>query len=398
MACPPDPLEPLLSLANRLRSAARGPHDRSDRSQRRRDNAFTGVDDHSSVRGGQCRGVAMKRMTAMLAAAAFAAALALPAQAERLRGLMPSTVTSPDGLSIAVVESGETTGRPVLFVHGFSQSAAAWRRQMLSDLGNKYRLIAFDMRGHGYSSKPADPKHYIDSKLWAGDIAAVIAAKGLKDVVLVGWSYAGLPLLDYVKAHGQGKLSAMVFVATGYNLDLRPPDKGGPELVLGPGVIENTGPMAGIPAGPPGADLDGCGKAKTCGAYARQLAGTKRFLDMVPGKPLPAAVAAEALAYNMQTPPYVRRAMVIDRFVKGGPLDHSPTLKTVKVPVLFIHGSKDRHVLPRSTEIMKGLVDGARTDGAGKSTRIVYDGIGHAPFIEDAKRFNADLEKFLSGL
>ncbi|MCY4067061.1 MAG: alpha/beta fold hydrolase, partial [Rhodospirillaceae bacterium] len=173
----------------------------------------------------------MKRMTAMLAAAAFAAALALPAQAERLRGLVPSTVTSPDGLALAVVESGETTGRPILFVHGFSQSAAAWRRQMLSDLGDTYRLIAFDMRGHGYSSKPADPKHYIDSKLWAGDIAAVIAAKGLKDVVLVGWSYAGLPLLDYVKAHGQGKLSALVFVATGYNLDLRPPDKGGPELV-----------------------------------------------------------------------------------------------------------------------------------------------------------------------
>ena len=328
----------------------------------------------------------MKRIAGILVAAAFAAAVAAPAQAERLRGLVPSTVTSSDGLSIAVVESGETTGRPILFVHGFSQSAAAWRQQMLSDLGDSHRLVAFDLRGHGYSSKPADPKHYIASKMWADDIAAVIAAKGLKDVVLVGWSYGGLPMLDYVKAHGQGKLSAMVFVATGYNLDLRPPDQGGPEMVLGPGVIENTGP--------PGADLDGCGKARTCGAYARQLAGTKRFLDMVPGKPLPAAVAAEALAYNMQTPPYVRRAMVIDRFVKGGPLDHSPTLGTVKVPVLFIHGSKDRHVLPRSTEIMKGLVDG----GGGKSTRIIYDGIGHAPFIEDAKRFNADLKKFVSGL
>ena len=336
----------------------------------------------------------MKRIAGILVATAFAAAVALPAQAERLRGLVPSTVTSPDGLSIAVVESGETTGRPILFVHGFSQSAAAWRRQMLSDLGDGHRLVAFDLRGHGYSSKPADPKHYVASKLWADDIATVIAAKGLKDVVLVGWSYGGLPMLDYVKAHGQGKLSALVFVATGYNLDLRPPDKGGPEMVLGPGVIENTGPMAGIPAGPPGADLDGCGKAKTCGAYARQLAGTKRFLDMVPGKPLPAAVAAVALAYNMQTPPYVRRAMVIDRFVKGGPLDHSPTLGTLKVPVLFIHGSKDRHVLPRSTEIMKGLVDG----GGGKSTRIIYDGVGHAPFIEDAKRFNGDLKKFVSGL
>ena len=300
-------------------------------------------------------------------------------------------ITTNDGVRLSYVERG--SGAPLVMIPGWSQTAAQFEAQ-LEGLSAGRRVIAFDMRGHGYSSKPADPKHYIDSKLWAGDIDAVIAAKGLKDVVLVGWSYAGLPLLDYVKAHGQGKLSALVFVATGYNLDLRPPDKGGPELVLGPGVIENTGPMAGIPAGPPGADLDGCGKAKTCGAYARQLAGTKRFLDMVPGKPLPTAEAAEALAYNMQTPPYVRRAMVIDRFVKGGPLDHSPTLKTIKVPVLFIHGSKDRHVLPRSTEIMKNLVDGA----GGKSTRIIYDGIGHAPFIEDAKRFNADLRKFLSGL
>ena len=219
----------------------------------------------------------MKRIAGILVATAFAAAVALPAQAERLRGLVPSTVTSPDGLSIAVVESGETTGRPILFVHGFSQSAAAWRRQMLSDLGDGHRLVAFDLRGHGYSSKPADPKHYVARKLWADDIAAVVAAKGLKDVVLVGWSYGGLPMLDYVKAHGQGKLSALVFVATGYNLDLRPPDKGGPEMVLGPGVIENTGPMAGIPAGPPGADLDGCGKAKTCGAYGAPACGNQAF-------------------------------------------------------------------------------------------------------------------------
>ncbi len=337
----------------------------------------------------------MKQIMGMLFATGLAAAvLAAPAGAERLRGVVPFTVMSPDGLALAAVESGETTGRPVLFVHGFSQSAAAWRRQMLSDLGDSYRLVAFDLRGHGYSSKPDEPDRYVASRLWADDIAAVIAAKGLDGVVLVGWSYAGLLLLDYVKTHGQEKLAALVFVATGYNLDLRPPDAGGPEMVLGPGVIENTAAMVGIPAGPPEADLDGCGAAGTCGDYARQLAGTRRFLDMVPGGPLSAAAAAEALAYNMQTPPYVRRAMVIDRFVKGGPLDHSPTLGTIGVPVLFIHGSRDRHVLPRATEIMKGLVDA----GGGRSHRIVYHGIGHAPFIEDAARFNADLEAFLSGL
>lgn len=336
----------------------------------------------------------MMRTILTVAVSALATMLALPAQSERLQGLVPSTVASPDGLTLAVVESGETSGRPVLFVHGFSQSAAAWRRQMLSDLGDNHHLIALDLRGHGYSSKPDAPERYADSSLWAGDIAAVIEAKALSDVVLVGWSYGGLPVLDYVREHGQDKLSALVFVATGYNLDLRPPDAGGPELVLGPGVLENTGPMAGIPAGPPGADLDGCGAAGTCGAFERQLAGTKRFLDMVPATPLGGALAAEALAYNMQTPTYVRRAMVIDRFELGGPLDHSPTLVEIRVPVLFIHGTKDQHVLPRSTEIMKELVDA----GGGTSTRVIYDEIGHAPFIEDVARFNRDLGEFLSGL
>ena len=203
-----------------------------------------------------------------------------------------------------------------------------------------------------------------------------------------------MPVLDYVQKYGQGKLAALVFVATGYNLDLRPPDAGGPELLLGPGVIENTGPMAGIPSGPPGADLDGCAAAKKCGEYTRQLHGTKRFLEMVPALPLPTNLADEALAYNLQTPPYVRRAMLIDRFVKEGPLDHSPTLSKLKVPVLFLHGTKDQHVLPRSTEIMQDLVD----TGGGSTKRILYQGYGHAVFIEAPKRFNEDLLKFVSNL
>ena len=336
----------------------------------------------------------MQRTHGIMLAVLGLALIVQPARAERLGGLQPSVVTSSDGLTLAVVESGNTAGPALLFVHGFSQGAASWRQQMLSDLGDTYHLIAFDMRGHGSSSKPEDPDRYVSSELWADDIAAVIEAKSLDKVTLVAWSYGGLPVLDYVKTHGQSRLSGLVFVATGYNLDLRPPEAGGPELVLGPGVIENTAPMAGIPAGPPGADLDGCGAAKTCGDYERQLKATRRFLDMVPASPQPQALADEALAYNLQTPPFVRRAMVVDRFEKGGPLDHSPTLESLNVPVLLIHGAKDQHVLPRSTEIMMGLIEAS----GGSSQRIVYEDVGHAPFIEDIERFNDDLGQFLSGL
>ncbi len=123
-------------------------------------------------------------MAALLAI--FLVVLSATAHAERLNGLRPSLVETADGLTLSVIESGETAGPAILFVHGFSQSAA------------------------------------------------VMIAKNLRDVVLVGWSYGGLPLLDYVQTHGQDNLPALVFVATGYNLDLRPPDAGGPEPVLGP--------------------------------------------------------------------------------------------------------------------------------------------------------------------
>jgi len=170
----------------------------------------------------------------------------------------------------------------------------------------------------------------------------------------------------------------MVFFATGYNLDLRPPEDGGPELVLDPGVIENNGPMAGIPAGPPGADLDECAAADSCNDYTRHLNGAIRFLEMVPGSPLSKPAMDEAIALTMQTPPYVRRAMVIDLFVEGEPLDHSPTLKGLKVPALLLHGDQDQHVLPRSTKIMQKLIE----DGGGSAERIVYEGLGHAVFIK----------------
>ena len=322
------------------------------------------------------------------------ASLLLGAQLASAHGLVRDVALAPDGVAISVVESGNPDGPAVLLVHGFSQSALAWRLQMQSSLQDTYRLIAIDLRGHGYSSKPETPESYAASQLWADDIAAVVEAKGLSKFTLVGWSYGGLPVLDYVAAHGQSKLSGLVFVATGYNLDLRPPEAGGPELVLGPGVLENTGAMAGIPAGPPEADLDGCGAANTCSEYSRQFAGTKRFLAMVPAKPLPQALADEALAYNMQTPPYVRRSMVIDRFMIGGPLDHSPTLQGIQVPTLLMHGAADQHVLPRSTEIMQSLI----TEGGGSAQRIVYPDLGHAPFLEDTPRFNADLSKFLDSL
>src|SRR5215471_9572860 len=96
-------------------------------------------------------------------------------------------VMGGNGVRLHVAESGDPRGRPILFIHGFSQSWLAWRRQLSSDLANDYRLIAMDLRGHGQSDKPRDAMAIVPK--WADDVAAVIRDLHLEQPVLCGWSY-----------------------------------------------------------------------------------------------------------------------------------------------------------------------------------------------------------------
>ena len=83
------------------------------------------------------------------------------------------TVTGGGGLRLHVQETGNPNGRPILFIHGFSQCRLAWNKQMHSDLAKDFRLVAMDIRGHGLSEKPRDV--YGDSKLWADDVNESLA-------------------------------------------------------------------------------------------------------------------------------------------------------------------------------------------------------------------------------
>src|SRR6266487_478346 len=110
----------------------------------------------------------------------------------------------------ANVEMGNASGRPILFIHGFSQCWRTWDRQMSSDLADDRRLVAMDMRGHGLSDKPREG--YADSKLWADDVNAAIQTLKLDHPILCGWSYGPLVILDYIRHYGEDDISGVVFV------------------------------------------------------------------------------------------------------------------------------------------------------------------------------------------
>src|SRR5258705_8191464 len=119
-------------------------------------------------------------------------------------------VSGGGGIQLHLVETGNSSGRPIVFVHGFSQCCLAWTRQMNSALAENYRLVAIDMRGHGLSDKPREA--YADSQLWADDVQAVIQALDLNHPVLCGWSYGPLMILDYLRHYGEDSIGGVNFV------------------------------------------------------------------------------------------------------------------------------------------------------------------------------------------
>lgn len=118
------------------------------------------------------------------------------------------TIDGGGDVTLAVEEVG--SGQPVVLVHGYSQSRLCWRNQFESDLTNDFRLVAMDNRGHGESDKPRDA--YAESELWAEDVRSVLTELELDDVILVGWSYGGLVVLDYIEAFGTDRVTGLNLV------------------------------------------------------------------------------------------------------------------------------------------------------------------------------------------
>jgi non-heme chloroperoxidase len=98
------------------------------------------------------------------------------------------TVGGGGGLRLHVREWGREDGPAILFSHGWSQNHLCWAMQYESALTDAFRLVAYDLRGHGMSEAPLGPEHYADAELWADDLAAIMDELRLERPVLVGWS------------------------------------------------------------------------------------------------------------------------------------------------------------------------------------------------------------------
>jgi pimeloyl-ACP methyl ester carboxylesterase len=292
-----------------------------------------------------------RHLFVLSAATALMIVMTQPSSTQELKN-KPLAVTTPDGLTISAQEYGNPNGPGIVFIHGFSQSHLSWMRQTDSDLARDFHIVTYDLRGHGNSDKPLEAARYRDSKAWGDEVQAVIDAAGLKRPVLVGWSYAGRVISDYVATHGAGGIAGLNFVDASIKLI---PEYVGDNLKNLP-LMASEDMLTNINA--TRVFLHGC--------FSRQ----------------PSADDFETmLAFNMMVPPKVRAGL------GGRPLDATAIMAKLTIAVLVSHGAEDKNAKLATAQYTASVIPGAKLS--------VYDGIGHSPFYEDAPRFNSELAAFV---
>lgn len=117
-----------------------------------------------------------------------------------------------DGVKIHFKQVG--TGRPVIFLHGFGTSLDTWRF-VVETLGDEYRLVLLDLKGHGLSDRPRDGMYGAQDH--ARVVRGLIDYLGLKNVVIVGHSFGSVvglaAALDAQRYGSSGVIGALVLIA-----------------------------------------------------------------------------------------------------------------------------------------------------------------------------------------
>ncbi len=270
------------------------------------------------------------------------------------------TITTKDGVQIYYKDWG--TGQPIVFSHGWPLSADDWDAQMLYFLGEGFRVIAHDRRGHGRSAQTADG-HDMDH--YADDLAALVAHLGLENAIHVGHSTGGGEVVRYAARHGEQRVAKIAIIAA-----------------VPPLMVRTAGNPEGLP------------KEVFDGFQAAVATNRAQFYHEVAAGPFygynrPGAVASEGVILNWWRQGMMGGAKAhYDGIVAFSQTDFSDDLRKITVPALVMHGDDDQIVpyaasAPLSAALLR--------NGILKT----YPGFPHGMPTTEAETINRDLLAFI---
>lgn len=121
------------------------------------------------------------------------------------------TVGTENSTPIELYYEDQGAGQPVVLIHGYPLDGHSWERQTRALLAAGYRVITYDRRGFGRSSKVGSGYNY---DTFADDLHIVLETLDLYEVVLVGFSMGTGELARYVSRHGHERVAKLAFLAS----------------------------------------------------------------------------------------------------------------------------------------------------------------------------------------
>lgn len=245
-----------------------------------------------------------------------------------------------DGVGIYYEAHGQ--GPAILLSHGYSATCRMWDGQIAA-LRDRFRVIVWDMRGHGQSDVPADPAAYSEVATVA-DMAAVLHACGVENAVISGLSLGGYMSLAFHLRHPSQVRALMLFDT-------------------GPGFRNDAARAAWNARARSRADeLDARGFAAL---------GSSDEVRMSQHRSAAGLAGAARGMLTQQDDSVIR------------------SLETIRVPTLVLVGANDTNFLA-ATDYMAAKIPGA--------TKVTIPDAGHASNLHQPEAFNRAVEAFLAGL
>ena len=246
------------------------------------------------------------------------------------------TVGSENGAGIDIYYEDHGVGQPVVLIHGYPLNGRSWERQERDLLAAGYRVIAYDRRGFGNSSRPAAGYDY---DTFTADLNAVIEHLNLTDFNLVGFSMGTGEVTRYLGRYGSGRVAKAAMFG-----------------VIPPFLLKT----ADNPEGVDGQVFEGIKAAIVKDRYAYFKDFFDNFYNV--DKLAPERISDQALqaSFNVAagSSPHATYACV-DTWLT----DFRADLPRIDVPTLVVHGTEDR-ILPYEATA-------ARLPGLIKDLRLV---------------------------
>lgn len=268
-------------------------------------------------------------------------------------------ISGPNAVNLHVQTKG--TGRPVILIHGWPLSGAAWEGQVDAIAEAGFRVITYDRRGFGASDKPAGGYDY---DTLAGDLAKLMEDEDLADATLVGFSMGGGEVARYVGLYGEARVQSVVFASSVTPFMLKTDDNPDGPLTQEKAAESESGLKAD--------------RAKFFDAF-----GTQFF--SADGK-LMVSQAERQKAIDLCQQSDQAAALACMR--SFGTTDFRLDLARITVPTLVVHGDGDA--------IVNFDGSGVRTHAAiVHSELVVIKGAPHGMNVSHAQEFNTSLLTFL---